>query len=96
MENVEAANERITKLKQRRDQLTARLQRLQQAEKARQRKLRTRRLIHMGTMMETRAKDDPDYRERVRAALNEFLTRERDRKLFELPQREDSESTIRR
>lgn len=35
--------------------------------------------------METRAKDDPDYRERVRAALDGFLTRERDRKLFDLP-----------
>lgn len=85
MENIEAANQRIAKLKQRRDQLTARLQRLQQAEKARQRKLRTRRLILMGTLMETRAKDDPDYRERVRVALDGFLTKPRDRALFDLP-----------
>ena len=85
MENIEAANQRIAKLKQRRDQLTARLQRLQQAEKARQRKLRTRRLILMGTLMETRAKDDPDYRERVRVALDGFLPKPRDRALFDLP-----------
>ncbi|MCY3968763.1 MAG: hypothetical protein OXG74_02430 [Acidobacteria bacterium] len=85
MENVETANERITKLKQRRDQLTARLQRLQQAEKAKQRKLRTRRLILMGTLMEARAKDDPAYQERVLTALDGFLSKPRDRALFDLP-----------
>jgi len=88
MENIEAANERIANLKQRRDQLTARLQRLQQAEKARQRKLRTRRLILMGTLMEARAKDDPAYRQRVLAALGGFLDKPRDRALFDLPQQD--------
>lgn len=90
MGNVEAANERIAKLKQRRDQLTARLQRLQQAEKARQRKLRTRRLILMGTLVEARAKDDPAYRERVLAALDGFLDKPRDRALFDLPTKEET------
>jgi hypothetical protein len=40
----------------------------------------------MGTLVEARAKDDPAYRERVRDALDGFLTKPRDRKLFELPQ----------
>lgn len=85
MENIAAANESIARLKQRRDQLSARLQRLQQAEKARQRKLRTRRLILMGTLMETRAKDDPNHRERVLKSLDGFLSKPRDRALFDLP-----------
>ena len=36
--------------------------------------------------MEARAKDDPAYRERVRAALDGFLTKPRDRALFDLPE----------
>ncbi len=35
--------------------------------------------------METRVKDDPDYRERVRTALDGFLVKDPDRKLFDLP-----------
>ena len=39
----------------------------------------------MGTLVEARAKDDPAYRERVLAALDGFLTKPRDRALFDLP-----------
>ncbi|MCY3969428.1 MAG: mobilization protein [Acidobacteria bacterium] len=85
MKNIEAANERIAKLKQRRDQLSARLQRLQQAEKARQRKLRTRRLILIGSFFEARAAEDPDLRARILQGLDGFLTKPRDRALFDLP-----------
>jgi len=89
MENIEAANERIAKLKQRRDQLTARLQRLQQVEKARQRKLRTRRLILIGSFFEARAAEDPELRARILRGLDGFLTKPRDRELFDLPDQGD-------
>lgn len=90
MENIDASNERGAKLKQRRDQLTARLQRLQQVEKARQRKPRTRRIILIGSYFEARAAEDTDLRDRPLRGLDGFLTRDRDRALFDLPQREQS------
>jgi hypothetical protein len=85
MENIEAANGRIADLRQRRDQLAARLQRLQQAEKARQRKLRPRRLILIGSFFEGRSAEDPDLRARILRGLDGFLTKPRDRARFDLP-----------
>lgn len=70
-------------------QLKARKARLESAERARARKLRTRRLILMGSYMEHIAGRDPEAEARLRRGLDAFLDRERDRELFELAPKED-------
>ena len=54
-------------------------------EAAKQRKLRTRRLILMGTYLEHRINQDEAAKERLMKELGQFLTRRRDRELFDLP-----------
>lgn len=65
-------------------QLRARMARLESAERARERKLRTRRLILMGTYMQHVADRDPAAKTRLRRGLDAFLTKPRDRELFDL------------
>ena len=50
----------------------------------RERKLRTRRLILMGSYLEHVTQTDPHSRERLMKGLDEFLDRDRDRELFDL------------
>ena len=71
-------------------QLRARKQRLEAAERSRERKLRTRRLILMGSYMEHLAERDGTARERLLRGLDRFLSRPRDRALFGLPEREET------
>ena len=52
--------------------------------------LRTRRLILIGSFFEARAAEDPELRARILRGLDGFLTKNRDRELFDLPQREQS------
>ena len=51
---------------------------------AAERKLRTRRLILMGSYMEHITANDPDAKDRLMKDLDEFLERDRDRDLFDL------------
>ena len=50
----------------------------------RERKLRTRRLILMGSYLEHVTKTDPHSLDRLMKGLDEFLERDRDRELFGL------------
>ena len=77
-------NARIEKLKAQRRQITNRIARLRNAEAARERKRRTRRLILIGTYVESKTKDDPEASARLLQGLDGFLTRPRDRELFGL------------
>lgn len=77
-------NARIEKLKAQRQQITNRIARLRNAEAARERKRRTRRLILIGTYVESKTKDDPDARDRLLQGLDGFLSKPRDRELFSL------------
>lgn len=52
---------------------------------AAERKRRTRRLILMGSMVEARMKKSPATAAVIRKDLDEFLTRDQDRALFDLP-----------
>jgi hypothetical protein len=79
------AKQRLAKLEEKRDQLTARIVRLRNVEAARQRKLRTRRLILMGSYMDHEITRSPEAHARLRRKLDRFLTRPRDRALFQLP-----------
>ena len=54
----------------------------------RERKLRTRRLILMGSYLEHVTKTDPHSLDRLMKGLDEFLDRDRDRELFDLPPKE--------
>ena len=54
---------------------------------AKERKRRTRRLILLGSYLDDIIQNDPVSMKRVRKGLDEFLERERDRELFDLPLR---------
>ena len=52
-----------------------------------ERKRRTRRLILLGSYLEHLTQNDPVSMTRFRKGLDEFLERDRDRELFDLPPR---------
>ena len=52
---------------------------------AKDRKLRTRRLILLGSYLDDIIQNDPVSMKRVSKGLDEFLERDRDRELFGLP-----------
>ena len=56
----------------------------------RERKLRTRRLILIGSYMEHVTQTDPDQRDSLMKGLDGFLERDRDRELFDLAPKEAS------
>ena len=56
----------------------------------RERKRRTRRLILIGSYMEHVTQTDPDRKARLLKGLDGFLERDRDRELFDLPNKEDA------
>lgn len=82
--------------RKRRDEINRRIRRAKYRVNAEERKRRTKRLILMGSMVEARMKKSPSISAVIRKDLDEFLTREQDRELFDLPPLEDAESTIRR
>ena len=55
-----------------------------------ERKRRTRRLILLGSYLDDIIQNDPVSMKRVSKGLDEFLERDRDRELFDLPPRQDS------
>ena len=78
-------NPRLKKLKQRREQIEARIKNLEARDKAREKKRDTRRKILIGAFfMEQMEKDEP-MKKKILAGLNGFLVRANDRELFGLP-----------
>ena len=71
-----------------RDNLQKQIQRAQSRISAAQRKRRTRRLILIGSYLEHVTQTDPDQRDRLIKGLDVFLERDRDRELFDLPNKE--------
>ena len=69
--------------------LQGRLQSVRQVHRAKERKLRTRRLILIGSYMEHLTGQDTAAKARLFQGLDKFLTRARDRVLFDLPPKED-------
>ena len=78
------------KLAKKKAKLKAAESRIRARISTRERKLRTRRLILMGSYLEHVTQTDPHSRERLMKELDEFLERDRDRELFDLPQNKDS------
>ena len=71
-----------------RDNLQKQIRRAQARISAAERKRRTRRLILIGTYMEHVTQTDSDRKDRLMKGLDVFLERDRDRELFDLPNKE--------
>ena len=71
-----------------RDNLHKQIRRAQARISAAERKRRTRRLILIGSYLEHVTGNDPDKRDRLIKGLDVFLERDRDRELFDLPNKE--------
>ena len=74
----------------RKETLKRQIQRAKSRITARERKLRTRRLILMGSYLEHVTQDDPERKARLMKELDGFLERDRDRELFDLNPKEVS------
>ena len=68
-----------------RDNLQKQIRRAQTRISAAERKRRTRRLILIGSYMEHVTGNDPEKRDHLIKGLDVFLERDRDRELFDLP-----------
>jgi large subunit ribosomal protein L7/L12 len=77
-------NKRLEQLLQKREQLNAQIEQIRARETAQKRKEDTRRKILLGALViEMMDKGELD-RTKIRKRLSEFLTRDIDRKLFDL------------
>ena len=76
----------------RKETLKRQIRRAQSRITAAQRKRRTRRLILLGSYLEHVTGNDPDKRDRLIKGLDVFLERDRDRELFDLPNKEPEAS----
>ena len=75
---------KLEQLKKKQEQLRLQIQKEQQKESAKKRKEDTRRKILLGAMVLERMDRESEYREQVINKLDSYLTKERDRELFEL------------
>lgn len=69
------------------EKLKNQIKRLEQQEKAKERKRDTRRKILAGSLVLERMGKDPAFAEKLKSDLDKFLTRDIDRELFGLPER---------
>ena len=69
--------------------LTRQIRRAQARLSAADRKRRTRRLILIGSYIDSVSQADPEAMTRLRKGLDEFLERDQDRALFDLPLKEE-------
>ena len=83
----EKKKELLQAQRRQRDTLRKQIRRAQSRLSTAERKRRTRRLILMGSYLEHVTQNDPVSMARFRKGLNEFLERDRDRELFDLPPR---------
>ena len=72
----------------RKETLKRQIRRAQSRITTAERKRRTRRLILMGSYLEHVTGDDPGKRDSLMKGLDDFLERDRDRQLFDLPLKE--------
>ncbi len=88
----------LEKLKQQQEQLKARIQTLEAAEKTRERKKDTSRKILLGSLVLEKLKRGDPVAERFKAELDGYLTRDHDRALFELAPlpKEDNGKVVKR
>ena len=74
----------------RKETLKRQIRRAQSRVTAAERKRRTRRLILIGSYIDHVTQADPHSLERLMKGLDDFLERDRDRELFDLPKNKDN------
>lgn len=77
-------NSKLEQLKQQQAQLAERIKRETQKQKERERKDDTRRKILIGAMILDGMKNSAEYEQKMLKNLDQYLTQEKDRKLFKL------------
>lgn len=82
-------NPSLEKLKQQRDQINTRIEKAEAFQKTKQRKADLQRKILVGSYYLNQAHRDGTYDELVKM-MDQVLTRQSDRKLFDLPRLEKS------
>jgi len=87
---TEIAKNKVEKLKEKRDMLNARIQKMEASEKSRERKRETRRKILVGAYYLDKARDENKMTE-INKIMDGYLTRESDRVLFELSNKNDGD-----
>lgn len=75
---------KLEQLKQQQAQLAERIKRETQKQKERERKDDTRRKILIGAMILDGMKNSAEYEQKILKNLDQYLTQEKDRKLFKL------------
>ena len=80
------------KLEKKKAKLKAAESRIRARISAKERKRRTRRLILMGSYLEHVTQDDPERKARLMKELDGFLERDRDRELFGMTPKSQSQS----
>ncbi len=83
--------DRIKELESKKKQLEARIQKLKAAESAKKRKEDTRRKILLGSMVMKLIETGYWSQEEIYKHLDEFLDKELDRQLFDLPELQQDE-----
>ncbi|CAN5216123.1 hypothetical protein BH10PSE19_BH10PSE19_17910 [soil metagenome] len=84
----------IERLKAKQVHLQAQIQKLEALEKNRERKRDTRRKILIGAYYWDKAKSSSSEMQMLQGTMAEFLTRDNDRVLFELPSLEAAQATM--
>ncbi|GFE72117.1 hypothetical protein [Chroococcus sp. FPU101] len=78
-------NKRLEQLLKKKEELNAQIQQLKAQQASSERKKDTRRKVLLGALVMQAMKSDETYKKSVMKQLDEFLTREGDRLLFDLP-----------
>jgi hypothetical protein len=78
-----SANDRLTKLKEKREQINTRIQLMENREKHKERKNETRRKILLGSYYLDNAEKNGTFEE-IKKIMDKYLTRDSDRLLFDL------------
>ena len=86
-------NPRLKKLKQRREQIEARIKNLEARDKAREKKRDTRRKILIGAFYMEQMEKSEEAKKKILARLDGFLVRTNDRELFGLSEKKRTESS---
>jgi len=78
-------NDRIKQLEEKKQQINARIQKLKAQESEKKRKQETRRKILLGSWVLNKIERGDWSKEDIWNEMDEYLTKEVDRKLFDLP-----------
>ena len=80
-------DERIAELEKRKEEIANRIERLRSVESTKERKRDTRRKILAGACVLDRAAKDQVLERHLKEILDAFLTKPKDRELFDLPRK---------